>query len=692
MKKPALRSFFHAGSGALVSQAITFVCIPVLFRHYSPKDFGVWALTAAIVVALGSLATLRYELAIVLERERDRASTAFWLTTLIGLAVGVLTVTCLFGIYLFFGEQWKLYINYPPYVIGIWLLFVVSGQALQSWLLHGGDFGAYARAQIGAAVTSNCIFLAGVLQDGDDKWLVAGSMAGAVASLAISLWQVKKVPPLALSICRPNLVSMARFHYKFPVFSLPYTLFSVMRERLPIMLLGTLVTQTQLGWYSQAIRLTSIPVGLSSSAVRPVLFHAGASDGLKAQEQSVEKLLLFIAIMGAPWVGILFYAPGNIVATLLGEQWREAGPLILATSIPALFFAMSNWMDRFFDLSGKQYVNLVTEFITASFSIAVLIWVFTYSHDLLSATRAQSAVLSICYFCVILAAFRIAGFKYYVLLKVIISLVLVVIMFLLIMLALTQILSHDIASWIAIASASLFCIWYFGKFIRNWENPELIPLTRIPAPVTINENAIVIVDYGVGNLGALSNMFDFLGYDSEISSDPQRIASANKVVLPGVGSFDHAMANLDRSGLIPALECAVIDRKVPVLGVCLGMQLLGKGSEEGSLKGLGWIAATSKKITPEAAANLKVPHMGWSEFVAVRANPLFTHVPTDARFYFAHSFHVVCERTEDITGVVDYGGLICCAINSANIFGVQFHPEKSHRFGLAMLKAFAEFK
>ena len=485
---------------------------------------------------------------------------------------------------------------------------------------------------------------------------------------------------------------MAKFHYRFPLFSLPYTLFSVIRERLPIMLLGTIVSPTQLGWYSQALRITNIPVGLSSSAVRPVMFHAGAAEGLKAQEKRVASLLMLIAMLGAPWIGILSFDSRHIIATLVGEQWRDAGPLVLTLAFPALLFAMSNWMDRFFDLSGKQYVNLVTEFFAAVLSVISLMWVFSSGGSLLQAALAQSIVLSICYLTVIAIAFRIADFAYVSLLKVIGVIALVVSAFAAITFLLGMLIGHDFAPWAAAATAVAYCFFYARQVIRAWEAQELPAPAVSGEAIAHDENAIVIVDYGVGNLGALSNMLEFLGYNCEISSDANRIASARKLILPGVGAFDHAMENLQRSGLIPSLEEAVLKRHVPVLGVCLGMQLLGKGSEEGMLSGLGWIDAVAKKIEPTRESKLKVPHMGWSELAVVGASPLLAEAGAESRFYFAHSYHVVCSKPENMVAVADYGGPICCAIGAGNIFGVQFHPEKSHKFGMAVLRAFAEYK
>ena len=201
---------------------------------------------------------------------------------------------------------------------------------------------------------------------------------------------------------------------------------------------------------------------------------------------------------------------------------------------------------------------------------------------------------------------------------------------------------------------------------------------------------IVIVDYGVGNLGALVNMFDFLGFESMASRNPREIGHADKLILPGVGAFDRAMLNLRKYDLITPLEEAVLGRRVPVLGVCLGMQLLGKSSEEGAEAGLGWVDARSVRIDAPPGSRLKVPHIGWSEVRPRNKSLLFADNTSNSRFYFVHSYHLQCERAEVVAAVVEYGAELCAAISSGNIYGVQFHPEKSHRHGMALLKSFVE--
>lgn len=199
---------------------------------------------------------------------------------------------------------------------------------------------------------------------------------------------------------------------------------------------------------------------------------------------------------------------------------------------------------------------------------------------------------------------------------------------------------------------------------------------------------ITVVDYGVGNIGALLNIFEFLGLDATASGDASAVARAAQLVLPGVGAFDKAMSMLSERGLRQALDVAVLERRVPVLGVCLGMQLLARGSEEGNHAGLAWIAADVIRIVP-VRPELRVPHIGWAEVRPRRSSPLFPVTTTDERFYFVHGYVMRCDEPADVVATVDYGEPLTCAVARGNICGVQFHPEKSHRYGMRLLSDWA---
>lgn len=201
---------------------------------------------------------------------------------------------------------------------------------------------------------------------------------------------------------------------------------------------------------------------------------------------------------------------------------------------------------------------------------------------------------------------------------------------------------------------------------------------------------IVIVDYGIGNLASVLNMFKKIGTrDVVISSDHDIIRSASKILLPGVGAFDAGMKNLESTGLIPLLNNKALVEKVPVLGICLGMQLLTKNSEEGVRPGLGWIDAHTLKFNPEPSLKLKVPNMGWSYVNVKNTNPLLEN-NSSSRFYFVHSYYVKCNNEEQSTATSNFGIDFTCMVNKENIFGAQFHPEKSLKFGMKLLENFAK--
>ena len=200
---------------------------------------------------------------------------------------------------------------------------------------------------------------------------------------------------------------------------------------------------------------------------------------------------------------------------------------------------------------------------------------------------------------------------------------------------------------------------------------------------------IVVVDYGVGNSGSIANMLDYLGFDVCTASDSRELRKASHLILPGVGAFDPAMTRLRASGMVPVLEEAVFEKNIPILGVCLGMQLLGRSSQEGGEAGLGWLAADTVKLSPPIECHLKVPHIGWAGVLPRPGARLFSP-EAPSRFYFVHSYHMRCDNSETIAAECDYGGLFTCAVQQGNITGVQFHPEKSHKYGLELFRLFIE--
>jgi glutamine amidotransferase len=197
---------------------------------------------------------------------------------------------------------------------------------------------------------------------------------------------------------------------------------------------------------------------------------------------------------------------------------------------------------------------------------------------------------------------------------------------------------------------------------------------------------VTIIDYGLGNLGSIANMVRKCGGTSEITADPQIIARAQFIILPGVGAFDTGMRQINRLGLFNLLRQKALEEKVPLLGICLGMQLLTEGSEEGQLPGLGLVNAGCKRL--QLQEGYRVPHMGWSLVTQIRKSEFYNLTDPETRFYFVHSYHVVCEDSSLPFLTCDDGGPFTAAFEQNNIMGVQFHPEKSHSFGKELISGF----
>jgi imidazole glycerol-phosphate synthase subunit HisH len=208
---------------------------------------------------------------------------------------------------------------------------------------------------------------------------------------------------------------------------------------------------------------------------------------------------------------------------------------------------------------------------------------------------------------------------------------------------------------------------------------------------------ISIIDYGLGNVGAFLNMFKRMNVSAKAVRTAAELIDADRIVLPGVGAFDHAMALLEESGMRPVLEEKVIGQKVPVVGICVGMQILANDSEEGKRRGLGWVPGKVCNFrSMPILDDLPLPHMGWNDIVPTTGvggatDKLFAGLEDAARFYFLHSFYYEPDDPADVVATASYGTPFACAVRRENVWGVQFHPEKSHHFGAMLLKNFAEF-
>lgn len=203
---------------------------------------------------------------------------------------------------------------------------------------------------------------------------------------------------------------------------------------------------------------------------------------------------------------------------------------------------------------------------------------------------------------------------------------------------------------------------------------------------------LVIIDYGMGNIGSILNMLKKIGSKAIVSSNISDIFKAEKIILPGVGAFDNGIKNLKDRNLLDILNDRVINHKIPILGICLGMQLMGLSSEEGRLHGIGWIDAKVIKFNfDKLSEKLKIPHMGWNSIKYKKNSNLVANMYVDPKFYFVHSYYIKCLHHEDILTTTDYGFNFVSAFEKDNIIGVQFHPEKSHKYGMKILKNFIEY-
>lgn len=202
---------------------------------------------------------------------------------------------------------------------------------------------------------------------------------------------------------------------------------------------------------------------------------------------------------------------------------------------------------------------------------------------------------------------------------------------------------------------------------------------------------ITIINYGCGNIKAIQNVFHKLSIKTTVANNVEDLLNAEKLILPGVGAFDFAMQKLIDSGMKEKTNELVLEKEIPVLGICVGVQLMARSSEEGKMSGLGWIDMVVKKIEKSGLSeSVNLPHMGWNDVFPSNSNLLFTDLEQDSKFYFLHSYYLVCNDEKQVIAKSEYAGDFTCAVNNRNVYGVQFHPEKSHHYGVKLLENFAK--
>ena len=404
------RSLFSSGIGPLLSQILALTLISLLFRLYTPRDFGVWAAVQSIAIIAGSLVSLRFDLALVLERKLEAASQLFF--AIIGV-VFCCSIIVGFVIGVSRGLLDSVGFDGTTAVLGwCWLLFVGLSVVLQSWLMRNGAFGSISVAMILNSVVTNIVQLAGGTS-GHGIWLIVGSVAGQVAALALfsSIVFSAAERPLWRWLTLREIVAPLKQNRRFPQFSLPFTALSLLRERAPIFIIGAFGPTTLVGLYSQAWRLTHFPSGLTSAALRPVFFHRTATEGLAAQGRAVDRFVRWLLLASSPWIGFVTFGNDALFNLLLGDQWRGAGQLAAMLVLPAALFAITNWMDRLLDAIGRQDVNLKVELVAGLASVGALWAALAAGNSLATAVLLQSIALTISYIGFIWICYGIAGWR-----------------------------------------------------------------------------------------------------------------------------------------------------------------------------------------------------------------------------------------------------------------------------------------
>jgi O-antigen/teichoic acid export membrane protein len=387
---------------------LTLVSVPVLFRLYTPPDFGVWAAVQSIAVIAGSLVSLRFDLALVLERNLVAASQLLFALLGVVIACSIVVILLLATSRELLGS---LGVDSTAAVLGwCWLVLIGLGVALQSWLLRNGAFGSISVAVVLNTVVTAAVQLAGGVW-GHGVWLIIGSVAGQLAAVLFYTSSIVSGAerPVWRSLTLGEASAVLRQHRRFPLFSLPFTVLSLVRERAPILIIGVFGPPALVGLYSQAWRLTHFPSGLTSAALRPVFFHRTATEGLAAQGKAVDRFVRWLLLASSPWIGFVAFGNDALLNLVLGGQWQGAGYLAAVLVFPAALFTITNWMDRLLDAVGRQDINLKVETVAGLGSVGALWLALAAGGSVTLAVLLQSAALVLTYVAFIWICYGIAG-------------------------------------------------------------------------------------------------------------------------------------------------------------------------------------------------------------------------------------------------------------------------------------------
>ena len=393
-----LKNFLKAGFGSVGAQAINLAALPIISRLYAPEEYAVWAIVIATAMIFGGVACLRYEVAIVLPDDQDDASALFlWsigssaLMAALVAGVGVLLIVTGF-VQIGEGEVAYHYTLLAP------LLVAMTGftLALQYWAIRQEAYALNSGAQIGLAATTLAVqFYYALVYGGHATGLIAGSLVGqviAVATLAAGCLVSGNRPIISATVLG-RVLPVIREHYRFPLYSMPYSLFGTIRERASVYVIALFLSSREVGLYALAYRIMNFPVSLISAALRPVVFKESSVQGVAALENRVNRILHWLALLATPMVVVYFYWSEEIFALVFGTRWRDAALYGEFFALPVFTFMFCNWMDRIMDVIGQQRLTMTLEIVFGSLSVLSLWAAFAAGLGLIYALGMQCAVL-----------------------------------------------------------------------------------------------------------------------------------------------------------------------------------------------------------------------------------------------------------------------------------------------------------
>ena len=418
-----LRQILTVGSGSMMAQVLTVATMPVLSRLYSPTAYAGWALLMSVTIIFTSVATLRYELAIVLPSTHEEAANVMAVCAFVTIAMSIIA-----GCLLPLSWGWLLgkgfYRELNFWLWSVPLLIVATGvyMACNTWLVRTKEFGWYSISQVGLPfLTIFCQILVALLGINSASGLIIGTIFSQCSLVALLLILISsKYGHLILrSISRQEIRNSLNKYRMYPFYMTPYTLIGTIRDRLVYFLLGYCGAKSDVGFYNISSRLVNMPNNLVSSAIRPVFFQKAARSQFISLEVPINRAMMFLAVCIIPfWILFLFHAK-TLFAFIFGEPWREAGLYAAILSIPAIPLLLGNWLDRSFDVLGKQRLAFILESVFSSLSIFVLSMGALVFNNVLIAICLQAGIMTIYYSYWIIVLFNIASFDTYGLLKLI---------------------------------------------------------------------------------------------------------------------------------------------------------------------------------------------------------------------------------------------------------------------------------